>query len=223
MIATLGIPLSIQVDKFIYHALRTGKAVIRSARTSCLHNGIHVTPESTAHGAYHHALQTGVNRASENAKCLAAMPKACHGFKVGIKAAATGSALGPVAGIAIAVNAVIEGPLLVRSIYKLSQRKTFSKLSELEYKRRRDTKIITTVNSILGGTLGAVAGHVVLWQVPIIGAAVGGVIGNIAGQSCGQLEAKLYCALMYPDLPEITLPEIEVKQYLNLSALIIES
>ena len=211
MIATLGIPLSIQVDKFIYSALRTTKGAIKSLRTSCLHHGFHVTPESTVHGAYHSA------RLTSNVA-----PKAGLAFKAGVKAAATGSALGPVAGIAIALNALIEGPLLVRSIYKFKQQKTFGKLSELEYKRKRATKIFTTVNSIVGGTLGALAGHVILWQVPIAGAAIGGVVGNIAGQSCGYLEAKLYCALMHPDLPEITLPEVEVNQYSNCSTLVID-
>lgn len=217
MIATLGIPLSIQVDKFIYSVLRTTKGVIKSVRTSCLHHGFHVTPESTAHGVYHHAVSAGARLTSNTA------PKAGLVFKAGVKAAAAGSTLGPVAGIAVALNALIEGPLMVRSIYKFNRQKTFGKLSELEYKRRRDTKIFTTVNSVVGGTLGALAGHVILWQVPVAGAAIGGVIGNIAGQSCGYLEAKLYCAIMHPDLPEITLPEIEVNQYTNCSTLFINS
>ena len=217
MIATLGIPLSIQVDKFIYSALRTTKGVIRSVRTSCLHHGIHFTPESTVHGAYHqcHHVVSGLTSNT--------VPKAGAAFKAGIKAAATGSALGPVAGIALALNLLIEGPLMVRNLYKFKRQKIFGKLSELEYKRRRDTKVLTTVNAIAGGILGAIAGHVVLWQVPIAGAAIGGVIGNIAGQNCGYLEAKLYCAIKHPDLPEITLPEVEVNQYTNCSTLIIDS
>ena len=210
MIATLGIPLSVQVDKFIYSTLRTSKGVIRSVRTSCLHHGIHVTPESTVHGACHHVVNG-----------LASPPKAAVAFKAGIKAAVTGSALGTVAGVALALNLLIEGPLFARSIYKFKRQKTFGKISEIEYKRRRDTKLFTTVNSVVGGISGAIAGHAVLWQVPIVGAAIGGVVGNIAGQSIGYLEAKLYCAIKHPDPPEITLPEIEINQYTNCSTLYI--
>ena len=197
MIATLGFPLSIQVNKFVHQALQTGKGVVRSIRMSCLHHGVHLTPESTMHGAF-------------------------HGVKTGTRAAASGSMLGTVAGIAFAVNSLIETPLCIRSIYKLSRQKTFRKISSLEYKRRRDTNIIVTTNNIIGGTLGAVAGQVVI-PVPIAGAAVGGVVGNVVGQGCGQLEAKLYCSCVYPDLCEITLPEIVTKQHINLSELVIKN
>lgn len=192
MIATLGIPLSIQVEKFVYHALRTTKGMVKVFRTSCLHHGVHITQEYAIHGAIHHAAKLT--------------------FKHGMKAAAKGSVLGPIAGIAFALNVLFEGPLLVRTIYKLKRKKIFGKMSVLEYQRERATVVFTTLNSVAGGTLGAVAGQVVIWQAPIAGAAVGGLIGNIAGHGLGHLQARLFCSIMYPDCCEITLPEILEKK-----------
>ena len=209
-IATLGFPVSIQVDKFIYQALQTGKGIVRSFRMSCLHHGVHITPD-TVHGVCHmhaSAIRAGVN---SGAKAT---------VKVGAKAAVNGSVLATVAGVAFAANVLIEGPLCLRSIYKLSRQNTFGKISLQEYKRKRDTHLITTANSIAGGTLGAVVGQAVIWQVPVVGAVTGGVVGSIVGQNCGQLEANLYCSIKYPQLCEITLPEIVVKNFVDHSILI---
>ena len=140
--------------------------------------------------------------------------------KVGAKAAANGSVLGAVAGISFAVNLLVEGPLLARSIYKLSRQRTFEKISDQEYKRKRDAAIIVTANTVVGGTLGAVAGQAAI-PVPVVGAAVGGMIGNLAGYSCGQLEAKLLNLLTHPDQCGVTLPEIVFKQFKYYDELVI--
>ena len=238
MIATLGFPVSIQVDKFIYQALQTGRGVVRSFRMSCLHHGVHLTPESSIHACHHagmhhhqimqtfvvrvHGIQTpplspigplqptsniiGVGSGSAGKASGKAV------VKVGAKAAANGSVLGTVAGISFAVNLLIEGPLLARSIYKLYRQRKFGKISDQEFKRKRDSAIITSINAGLGGILGAVAGQAAI-PVPILGAAIGGTIGNLAGYGCGWLEAELFCLLRHPDQCGVTLPEIVVKQF----------
>lgn len=202
MVATLGAPLSIQVDKFIYNALQTTSKAVKSVRVSCLHHGMHLTPESSIHGACH-AGSHGIK----------------HGIKQGIKATNLGSLLGPTAGIAFAFNLLIDGSLCVRGIYKLRRKHTFGAISTREYQRSRDTKVITTINSIIGGTLGAVVGQAVIWQVPIAGAAVGGIVGNVAGHTFGNMEAKLHCSIWYPNERDITLPPVTEKDFIDITEL----
>lgn len=240
MIATLGFPVSIQVDKFIYQALQTGRGVVRSFRMSCLHHGVHLTPESSIHACHHvginklqhmqtyimvHGIQqpplspTAAGSLSPSMSYntmgvgggSAGKASAKTAVKVGAKAAANGSVLGAVAGISFAVNVLVEAPLLTRKIYKLSRQRTFGKISDQEFKRRRDSAVISSVNSAIGGTLGAVVGQAAI-PVPVLGAAVGGMIGNLAGYGCGQLEAKLFCQLVHPDQCGVTLPKIVLKK-----------
>lgn len=242
MIATLGFPVSIQVDRFIYQALQTGRGVVRSFRTSCLHHGVHLTPESSIHVCHH----VGINQLKHNMQpylvqppplspTSSLSPTMSHNVigvgsgsaskasgkavvKAGTKAAASGSVLGTVAGISFAVNLLVDGPLLARSLYKLSRQKKFGKISNQEFQRKRATAIITTASSIAGGTLGAVAGQAAI-PVPVVGAAVGGIIGNLAGYGCGQLEAQFYCWLAYPAQCGVTLPEVVVKQFIDYNEL----
>ena len=194
MIATLGMPLSIQVEKAIYHALRTTRGIMKGIRGSVLHHGVHITQESTVHGAMH-ATQSSV--------------------KHGIRAAISVSVLGSAVGIAFALNVLVDGPLCVRSLYKLSRKHTFGKISDQEYRCQRATVIIESVNSIAGGTVGAVAGQVALVHAPIAGAVVGGVMGNIVGQMVGHVGAKAFCSIMYPDLFDVSLPVIIEKKYFS--------
>jgi hypothetical protein len=232
MIATLGFPVSIQVNKFVYQALQTGRGVVRSFRMSCLHHGVHLTPESSIHACHHVGISKlqhmvpvrGIHQLSPTGSVSPTMThvmgvggggagkaSAKTTVKVGAKAAATGSVLGAVAGISFAVNVFIEGPLLTRKIYKFFRQRTFGKISDQEFKRRRDSAVISSVNAAIGGTVGAVVGQAAI-PVPVLGAALGGIVGNLAGHGCGQLEAKLFCKLVHPDQCGITLPKIVLKK-----------
>jgi hypothetical protein len=228
-IGTLGFPVSIQVNKFIYRALQTGKGIVRSFRTSCLHHGVHLTPESSVHACHHvgmqHAISHGIQHPALSPTNVmgagggsASKVSGKAALKVGAKAAANGSVLGTVAVISFAVNILIETPLLTRNIYKLSRQKKFRKISDPEFKRKRASAVISSVNSVIGGTVGAVVGQVAI-PVPVLGAAVGGIIGNFAGCGCGHLEAKLFCKLVYPDQCGVTLPQIVLKKVKNYDEL----
>ena len=56
---------------------------------------------------------------------------------------------------------------------------------------------VTSANTVIGGTLGAVAGQAAI-PVPVLGAVVGGFVGSIAGQACGYAEGKACNNLFYP-------------------------
>ncbi len=237
-IATLGFPLSIQVSNVIYQALRCSRGAIKSIRLSTIHNICHITPESSVHGvchAHYHAIQavhlqhacsghgkaglgvaTKLTTKSSAKAASKAASKAMTGSvaKTGAKAAASGTVLGTIAGVAFAVNVLIEAPLCVRNLYKLHRRRSFGMITEEEYKRSRDGAVITSVNSVVGGTGGAIVGQAVI-PVPVLGAAAGGFIGNLAGQGFGYLEGRLVGKYLHPDRCRITLPEIVKTKYID--------
>ena len=108
-------------------------------------------------------------------------------FQLGFRAALSGTAIGIVAGAAVAVNLLIEGPLLVRSVYKLHRKKKFDQISSEEYKRGIVKESVTSANTVVGAVGGAIVGQVAI-PVPVLGAAVGGAVGGIVGQACGRAE-----------------------------------
>ena len=108
-------------------------------------------------------------------------------FQLGFRAALSGTAIGIVAGAAVAVNLLIEGPLLARSLYKLYRKKKFDQISPEEYKRGIVEESVTSANTVVGAVGGAVVGQVAI-PVPVLGAAVGGVVGGVIGQACGRAE-----------------------------------
>lgn len=108
-------------------------------------------------------------------------------FQLGFRAALSGTAIGIVAGAAVAVNLLIEGPLLVRSVYKLHRKKKFDQISSEEYKRGLIEESVTSANTVVGAVGGAIVGQVAI-PVPVLGAAVGGAVGGIVGQACGRAE-----------------------------------
>lgn len=108
-------------------------------------------------------------------------------FQLGFRAALSGTAIGIVAGAAVAVNLLIEGPLLVRSVYKLHRKKKFDQISSEEYKRGLIEESVTSANTVVGAVGGAIVGQVAI-PVPVLGAAVGGAVGGIVGQACGRTE-----------------------------------
>ena len=108
-------------------------------------------------------------------------------FQLGFRAALSGTAIGIVAGVAVAVNLLIEVPLLARSVYKLHRKKKFDQISSEEYKRGIVKESVTSANTVVGAVGGAIVGQVAI-PVPVLGAAVGGAVGGIVGQACGRAE-----------------------------------
>ena len=108
-------------------------------------------------------------------------------FQLGFRAALSGTAIGIVAGVAVAVNLLIEVPLLARSVYKLHRKKKFDQISSEEYKRGLIEESVTSANTVVGAVGGAIVGQVAI-PVPVLGAAVGGAVGGIVGQACGRAE-----------------------------------
>lgn len=230
-IATLGVPLSVQVSNVVYQALRCSRGAIKTIRLSAIHNGCHITPESSLHGVCHAQAahlqsacsgKAGLGAATKltaKSSAKAASKSASKAttrsvVKIGTKAAASGTVLGTIAGIAFAVNVLIEAPLCVRNLYKLHRQRSFGMITEEQYKRSRDGAVITSVNSVVGGTGGAIIGQVAI-PVPILGAAAGGFIGNLVGQGCGYAEGWLVGKYLHPDRCNITLPEIIKTKYID--------
>ena len=127
-------------------------------------------------------------------------------FQLGFRAALSGTAIGIVAGAAVAVNLLIEGPLLARSLYKLHRKKKFDQISPEEYKRGVVEESVTSANTVVGAVGGAVVGQVAI-PVPVLGAAVGGVVGGIIGQACGRAEGWVASKLVRDPRP-VTLPQL---------------
>lgn len=237
-IATLGVPLSVQVSNVIYQALRCSRGAIKTIRLSAIHNGCHITPESSLHGVCHvhsHTVQAahlqsacsgkaGLGAAaklSAKSSAKAASKSASKAttrsvVKIGTKAAASGTVLGTIAGVAFAVNVLIEAPLCVRNLYKLHRQRSFGMITEEQYKRSRDGAVITSVSSVVGGIGGAIIGQVAI-PVPVLGAAAGGFIGNLVGQGCGYAEGWLVGKYLHPDRCSITLPEIVKTKYIDIN------
>ena len=76
---------------------------------------------------------------------------------------------------------------------------------------------MTSVNTVIGGTLGAVAGQAGI-PIPVLGAVVGGFVGSIAGQACGYAEGKALSCLIR-DPTQATLPVLHTPQFVEIKDL----
>lgn len=241
-IATLGFPVSVQINKIVYQALRCSRGAVRTVRLSAIHNSCHVTPECSMHachltpeqsmhactakGGVASVTKSGMKSAAKSttkstakAASKSASKSATKSVaKMGTKAAASGTVLGAIAGIAFAVNVLIETPLCIRNLYKLHRQRKFEMISEQEFKRKRDRAMIVAASAVTGGTAGAVIGQAVI-PVPVFGAAAGGFVGNVVGQSCGYFEGWAIGKFTHPDPCDITLPEVVTTKYLDISKL----
>ena len=255
-IATIGFPLSIQVEKFILQALQCSKGVVRSCRgafvihaSNCCHRSapMHVacqTPALTQVGCCNPMSQTliegGMAATEAGAKAAAktamkvttkaatetttksatkasAKTTSKAVFEVGSEAAINGTILGAIGGIAFGVNVLIEAPFYIRGAYKLHRKKQFDMISKEEYQREMIKITLKSVNTVVGGTLGAVAGQAAI-PVPVLGAVVGGFVGGVAGQVCGYLEGKAVgCVIQDPT--KVTLPILNTPAYLKIEEL----
>ena len=212
MEATVGERLSIQVTEIQHNFLQRGTAALIVAGVSLGHahasNVANVCTSVAARGVAHVGLKAAAKSgakagvkagAKAGAKAAAKAKTTMYAsgdavasgaealFQLGFRAALSGTAIGIVAGAAVAVNVLIEGPLLARSLYKLHRKKTFDQISSEEYKRGIVEESVTSANTVVGAVGGAVVGQVAI-PVPVLGAAVGGAVGGIVGQACGRAE-----------------------------------
>ena len=221
-IATIGIPFSVQVEKAIFYALQCSKGIVRSCRGSlagqasncCISNCCpgDIAAQAITAGVSNSTQQIG-NVIASNAPTVAAEAGAAittksaakasikttskAAFEVGSEAAINGTILGAIGGVAFGINVLLKTPFYIRGA-KLGRKKKFEMISKEEYQREM-IKIAfksDSVNTVVGGTLGAVAGQAAI-PVPVLGAVVGGFVGGIVGQACGYLEGKALGYAMY--------------------------
>ena len=217
--ATVSDHLSIQVTKYQHYALQRTTAAL-------VYTGASLGHVHTAHACTTAAMQASV-KAAAKASVKAAAKSGARGatragttatvdgaavsgaeslFQLGFRAALSGTAIGIVAGVAVAVNLLIEGPLLAITAYKLYRKKKFDQISQEEFTRDIVKESITSANTVVGTVGGAIVGQVAI-PVPVLGAAVGGAVGGIVGQACGRAEGWAAGKLVRDPRP-VTLPRL---------------
>ena len=213
MEATVGERLSIQVTEdqrraleqttaaVIYSGLAFGKINVATARGAASQIVVKSISNAIAKGG-----ARAVARASAYGTADAAEAGAEALFQLGYRAALSGTAIGIVAGVAVAANLVIEGPFFARAVYKLHRKKTFHQISREEYKRGVVQASFTSANTIVGGIGGAVVGQIAI-PVPGVGAAIGGAVGSIVGQLFGRAEGWAASRII-SDPRAVTLPQL---------------
>ena len=214
MLGTIGTAVSIQVDIKVYqdlherfHAMSPGlgdaciratskgalKAAMKVAGAAIVKGGTRAVVKGSGAAAATDAAETGLSAALANS------------FRVGYSAALSATTVGLVSGVALGANLIIESPLFVRSIYKIHRKQKFDVISSTEAKRQIAVQSFTSVNTVIGGTAGAIIGQVAI-PVPVLGAVVGGFAGIIAGKGLGNLEGRGVALLINDketDLPVI--------------------
>lgn len=127
-------------------------------------------------------------------------------FKLGSRVVLHGTRLGRIVGFGPGLSLLAEAPIFTRGLYKLNRQKTFDQITKEDYKRGVIKQSLTSANTVIGATAGAIIGQVVI-PVPILGAAVGGALGTIGGNGIGRLEgwavSKLVRDGRTPTLPTI--------------------
>ena len=193
MLATIGIPLSIQVNQVLRHALVCARGSLRAFRGSVIHHGAECAPkEGTAHLMGQACAHSGVKETTRGV------------VKSGAKSVSQASALAMAGGIALAINLAVETPVYIRSIYKLKKKAKFEVISEEEYKRSVIKETLVSFSVVVGGTVGTVAGQATI-PVPILGAMVGGLAGGLIGQGSGYLAGEVAGRLIKEK--KLTLPK----------------
>ena len=227
MLATIGRKLSIQVSKEMYEDLSQKVALplvvhgsdvlTRNTSKGVLKATGKFVGSAAARAAARAAVKGSITGgAAESAETTVAGALS-NAFKVGYPAAVTGASIGIVSGVAVAANAGIEGPMLVRGIYKLHRQKKFKKISKQAYKHGVTRASITRVSTFIGGSGGALIGQVVI-PVPVLGAVVGGIAGTVTGKVAGHIGGKAIANAAFKD-KIVDLPVIVVCDYDNLSEL----
>ena len=185
MLATIGIPLSIQVNQVIHHALVFARGSLRSFRGSVIHYGAECAPkETTAHFMGH-----ACGQATKTKQATSGV------MQTGLKSATSASSLALAGGIAFAINLAVETPVFIHSAYKLNKKVNFDVISEEEFKRSVIKETLVSAFIVAGGTAGTVGGQATI-PVPILGAMVGGLLGSLIGQGSGYVAGELLSRLI---------------------------
>ena len=205
MFGTIGTPVSIQVDVNIHQDLHgcvcamspsLGDACVRATSKGAVNTAVKLTSIAISTAAARGGgsiFAIGAADAAESGISTAV----ANSFRVGYSAALTATTMGLVSGIALGTNVIIEAPLLIHSIYKIHRKKKFEVISNNEAKRQIAVKSVTSVNTVIGGTAGAVLGQLAI-PIPVVGAVVGGFAGVVAGKTLGNLEGR-GVALLFSD------------------------
>lgn len=109
-------------------------------------------------------------------------------------------------GITLAINLLLEIPLLARHMYKIYRRRKFNDISPVEAKRFIIREILECIFILLGSVGGAVLGQILI-PVPILGGVVGGIGGVMIGQILGFFVGWLAGKLVRPKKP-VSLPTV---------------
>lgn len=201
MIGTIGTAVSIQVDIKMYHDLHEriyamspglGDACIRATSNGAMKTVVKLASSAILRGGTRAAVRGGGSALTQGAADAAetgVSTAVANSFRVGYTAALSATTVGLVSGIALGANLIIESPLLVRSLYKVHRKRKFEIISSTEAKRQVAVQSFTSVNTVIGGTAGAIVGQVAI-PVPILGAVVGGFAGTIVGKGLGNLEGR---------------------------------
>ena len=177
MKATVNDYLSIQVKESLHKALQGSAAALTCAG------------ESLGKSLSIHAAGAGVKagaKVTTKASIYGSESSVESLFRLGFPTALSGSAIGIVAGVAVAVNIAIEGPLLARAAYKLHRKKRFGHISPAQFENGVAKATVTSVSTSLGSAGGAILGQAII-PVPIFGAALGATVGGIGGQAIGRV------------------------------------
>ena len=223
MKATIDDQISIQVNVIEHRALQVGKGaavvglsqilgprtIIRGCSKGVSRLCLHAGAKASAKTAAKTAAKTGAKTSAKAASKVVGK----GALKLGFKAATEGSAVGTLAGVAVGINLAFEGPLLVHGIYEAHRKRSFSQISEREYRRTLIEEWTTHGNAALGGIAGALIGQVAI-PVPVVGAMIGGVGGSFIGQIAGAVEGKAIGALCYPEKIS-TLPVVEKHKFIR--------
>lgn len=226
MIGTIGAAVSIQVDVNMYkdlhegvHAMSPalGDACIRATTNGALKTAAKLAGTAIIRGGARAAARGGGSLFAQGAADAAETSLStavANSFRVGYTAALSATTVGLVSGIALGANLIIESPLLVRSLYKVHRKRKFEVISSTEAKRQTAIQTVTSVNTVVGGTAGAIIGQVAI-PVPVVGAVVGGFAGVVAGKTLGNLEGR-GVALLFND-KDTDLPVIICCRYVPMN------
>ena len=169
-----------------------GDACMRATSKGAMKTVMKVAGTAIIRGSARAAVKGGGSAISQGAADVAETSLStalANSFRVGYTAALSATTVGLVSGIALGANVIIESPLLVRNIYKIHRKKKFDVISSIEAKRQMTVQTFTSVNTVLGGTAGAIVGQVAI-PVPVLGAAVGAFAGVVSGKVLGNLEGR---------------------------------
>ena len=231
MLGTIGKSISIQVSivlrKFLHNVAHDvvalspafGDACMRATSKGAIKTVAKVTGTAVSKGVTKAVVMSGESAATQGAADVAesSLNAAIDiSFSIGYTAALSATTVGMVGGIALGVNLLVQGPLLIRDLYKVHRKKTFNMISSTEAKRQYAVKSITSVNTIIGGVGGALVGQVAI-PVPVLGAAVGGFVGVLAGKGIGSLEGRAAAAMLIKNDKRTDLPVIIHCVYVPMS------